>query len=108
MDIFINILAIFAVIMLFVASHKALKHKTIMFLKKDQEVQNLEEACRCFGKLYFFQGTITLIYILLSLFFSEEEISFRIIMDVFLIIFLLSSSIFKDKYIKKTKSTKID
>lgn len=108
MDVFINILAMVGVIILFVASYKALKHKTIMFLKKDQEVQNLEEACRCFGKLYFFEGIIILIYILVSLLFHEEQIAFRIIIDVFLIIFLLSSAIFKHKYIKKTKSTQID
>ncbi|CAH2212246.1 hypothetical protein [Tepidibacter aestuarii] len=108
MEVFINILATFAVIMLFVASYKAFKHKTIVFLKRNQEIQNLEEACRCFGKLYFFGGIINLIYILLSLFFPEEEISFRIIIDILMIIFLLCSAVFRDKYIKKTKPTKID
>ncbi|WFD09620.1 hypothetical protein [Tepidibacter hydrothermalis] len=101
MDIFINTLMITLAVVLFLASYKALKLKILVFLKKDEEIENLEQVCMMFGKLYFCEGIVASICALLLVFFQEEQSTIMWLFYTCFIIGYLIKELFKERYIIK-------
>lgn len=101
MNICMNIFMIILAIVLFLTSYKALKLETLVFLKKEEEIENLEHVCMMFGKLYFCEGIIILICSLLLFFFPTEQSTIMWLFYTCFIIGYLLKSLFKERYVIK-------
>lgn len=101
MNICMNILMMTLAVVLFLTSYKALKLKTLVFLKKDEDIENLEQICMMFGKIYFYEGIVAFICGLLLLFFQEEKATIMWLFYTCFIIGYLLKALFKERYVIK-------